>query len=342
MADHNDLWVEPMREAIALALSPDAPFGENPRVGCVIVDPQGEMVGRGHHRGAGTPHAEVDALADAGERARGATAVVSLEPCRHTGRTGPCTTALIDAGVARVVFGQDDPTTLAGGGTEVLRSAGVDVVVGVLAEEAEKVNEAWTFAQRNGRPMVTWKVAVSLDGRVAGPDGGPTAITGEDARREVHRLRAEVGAVVIGTGTALVDDPELTVRLVDAVHGQPLRVVVGSTPLPGGARLMDDSAPTLLVDEPDPAALLSLLYARGVRHVLLEGGPTLAGSFVQARLVDRVVWYVAPLLLGGGPIAFPPDRTPDGRPLGVAVDEVTPVGEDVRISGTITYERAEQ
>ena len=342
MADDSDRWVEPMREAIALARLADAPFGENPRVGCVIVDEQGAIVGRGHHRGAGTPHAEVDAIADAGALARGSTAVVSLEPCRHVGRTGPCTTALIEAGVRRVVFGQDDPTSLAGGGAEVLRAAGIDVVAGVLVDEALLVNEAWTFAQQNGRPMVTWKVAVSLDGRVAGPDGGPTAITGIEARREVHRLRAQVGAVVIGTGTALVDDPELTVRLVDAPHGQPLRVVVGSTPLPRDARLMDDSTPTLLVDEPDPEALLSLLYARGVRHVLLEGGPTLAGSFVEARLVDRVVWYVAPLLLGDGPVAFPPHCTPDGRPVGVAVDDVTPVGEDVRISGTITYERTEQ
>ena len=188
MADDSDRWVEPMREAIALARLADAPFGENPRVGCVIVDEQGAIVGRGHHRGAGTPHAEVDAIADAGALARGSTAVVSLEPCRHVGRTGPCTTALIEAGVRRVVFGQDDPTSLAGGGAEVLRAAGIDVVAGVLVDEALLVNEAWTFAQQNGRPMVTWKVAVSLDGRVAGPDGGPTAITGIEARREVHRL----------------------------------------------------------------------------------------------------------------------------------------------------------
>jgi diaminohydroxyphosphoribosylaminopyrimidine deaminase/5-amino-6-(5-phosphoribosylamino)uracil reductase len=342
MTDDSDRWVEPMREAIALAESPDAPFGENPRVGCVILDAAGIVVGRGHHRGAGTPHAEVDALLDAGLKAAGGTAVVSLEPCRHTGRTGPCTTALIEAGVVRVVFGQDDPTSLAGGGAEVLEAAGVEVVHRVLADEALQVNEAWTFAQQNGRPMVTWKVAVSLDGRVAGPDGGPTAITGPQARREVHALRSRVGAVVIGTGTAIIDDPELTVRLVDVPHGQPLRVVVGSTPLPRGARLLDDAAPTLLVDEPDPEALLSLLYARGVRHVLLEGGPTLARAFVSARLVDRVVWYVAPLLLGDGPVAFPPHSTPDDVPLGVAVDEIAAVGEDVRISGRITYERTGQ
>ena len=342
MTDPIDRWVEPMREALALAQSDDAPFGENPRVGCVVVDADGAVVGRGHHRGAGTPHAEVDALAAAGDKARGATAVVTLEPCRHTGRTGPCTSALIDAGVARVVFGQDDPTSLAGGGAEVLRAAGVEVIAGVLADDARAVNEAWTFAQLNGRPMVTWKVAVSLDGRVAGADGGPTAITGSAARIEVHELRARVGAVVVGTGTALADDPELTVRLAEAPQGQPLRVVVGSTPLPSTARLLDGSAPTLLVDEPDPAALLDLLYSRGVRHVLLEGGPTLAGAFVEARLVDRVIWYVAPLLLGDGPVAFPAGHTPGGVPLGVAVDDVSVVGEDVRISGTVTYERAEQ
>jgi diaminohydroxyphosphoribosylaminopyrimidine deaminase/5-amino-6-(5-phosphoribosylamino)uracil reductase len=337
MGDQNGPWVEQMREALALAVSDDAPLGENPRVGCVIVGNDGEVVGRGHHRGAGTPHAEVDALADAGPRARGATAVVTLEPCRHVGRTGPCTQALIDAGVSRVVFAQDDPTTLAGGGAEVLRDAGLEVVPGILAADAARVNEAWTFAQRHGRPMVTWKVAVSLDGRVAGPDGGPTAITGAAAREEVHALRAQVGAVVVGTGTALVDDPELTVRLVPAPHGQPLRVVVGTRSLPSDARLLDDSAPTLVVDEPDPEALLSLLYARGVRHVLLEGGPTLGGSFVHAGLVDRVVWYVAPLLLGDGPVAFPAHRTPEGTPLEVAVEDVAVVGEDVRISGRVVY-----
>ena len=222
-----------MREALALAQSPDAPFGENPRVGCVLVAPDGEVVGRGHHRGAGTPHAEVVALADAGARAAGATAVVSMEPCRHTGRTGPCTQALLDAGVRAVVYGQPDPTEQGGGGGDVLRAAGVDVHGGVLADEARAVNEEWTFAVVHGRPFVTWKCAASLDGRVAGADGGPTSITGAASRADVHDLRSRVGAIIVGTGTVLVDDPLLTVRRPGGpVPTPPLRVVVGSRPIP--------------------------------------------------------------------------------------------------------------
>ncbi len=222
-----------MREALALAQSRDAPFGENPRVGCVLVAPDGEVVGRGHHRGAGTPHAEVVALADAGARAAGATAVVSMEPCRHTGRTGPCTQALLDAGVRAVVYGQPDPTELGGGGGDVLRAAGVDVHGGLLADEATAVNEEWTFAVVHGRPFVTWKCAASLDGRVAAADGGPTPITGTASRADVHDLRSRVGAIIVGTGTVLVDDPLLTVRRSGGpVPTPPLRVVVGSRPIP--------------------------------------------------------------------------------------------------------------
>ena len=158
--DH-DRWSGVMREALSAAQSPDARFGVNPRVGCVIVSPAGVIVGRGHHQGAGTPHAEVMALADAGPAARGGTAVVTLEPCSHTGRTGPCTEALVRAGVAEVVYGQSDPTEEAAGGAKVLRASGVRVVGGVLGVECAKVNEAWTFAVRRHRPMVTWKVAAS-------------------------------------------------------------------------------------------------------------------------------------------------------------------------------------
>lgn len=331
-------WHGPMREALALARSPQAPEGENPRVGCVIVDPSGAVVGRGFHRGAGTPHAEVVALAEAGERARGATAVVTLEPCRHIGRTGPCTQALLGAGVSRVVFAQSDPTEAAGGGGEVLRAAGVDVVPGVLAADARALNEEWTVAVTRGRPFVTWKCAVSLDGRVAGPDGGPTALTGPAARAEVHDLRARVGAIIVGTGTALVDDPLLTVRREAPLPGPaPLRVVVGSRPLPADARVLDGSAPTLLTAERDPRMLLADLYARGVRHALLEGGPTLAAACLAAGVIDRLVWYVAPVLLGDGPVAVP--RALDAW-AEVDVQEVTAVGEDVRIVGRVRNEEA--
>ncbi len=285
--------------------------------------------------GAGTPHAEVEALRDAGERARGATAVVTLEPCRHTGRTGPCTTALLEAGVARVVIGQADPTHAAGGGAHELAAAGVEVVAGVLAEEAEAVNEDWTFAVTHGRPLVTWKAAVSLDGRVAGADGGPTVLTGPAARAEVMALRARVGAIIVGTGTALVDDPALTVREPATLVGPPpLRVVVGSRVLPPGRRVLDDRAPTMLTPERNPQALLERLYVDGVRHALLEGGPTLARAFLAAGVIDRVVWYVAPVLLGAGPVALPPM---DGGPAGVDVTATDRVGEDVRIEGVVRY-----
>lgn len=326
-----------MREAIALAQSPDAPRGANPRVGCVIVGADGDVVGRGHHRGAGTPHAEIDALADAGAHAAGATAVVTLEPCRHTGRTGPCTEALIAAGIAEVVFAQADPTTEAAGGADVLRAAGMHVVGGVLVAEAEAINADWTFAELHGRPMVTWKVALSLDGRVAGADGGPTPITGETARRCVHELRAEVGAIIVGTGTALIDDPALTVRLDDGVSGavrQPLRVVVGSRPLPPDANLLDGAAETLVVNDHDPHAVLAQLFDRGVRHALLEGGPTLAAAFLSARMVDRVDVFLAPLLLGAGPVALPALA---GGECEVAVESVSVVGDDVRVRGTVRY-----
>ena len=332
-----------MREALALAQSADAPVGENPRVGCVIVADDGTVVGRGYHRGAGSPHAEVVALADAGVTARGATAVVTLEPCRHLGRTGPCTEALIAAGITRVIFAQSDPTQAAGGGGLVLRTAGLDVRGGVLAAEAERVNADWTFAEIHRRPLVTWKAAVSLDGRVAGPDGGPTAITADEARADVQRLRAQVGAIIVGTGTALADNPHLTVRGVEAVGGRSvLRVVVGSRPVPDHFHVHDDEAPSLFLADSAPVSVLSELFDRGVRHVLLEGGPTLAAAFLSEGLVDRIVWYVAPMLLGDGPVALaaPPDAAT--RPLGVDVDDVTVVGEDVRIRGWVTYERAEQ
>lgn len=327
-----------MREAIALAQSPDAPYGTNPRVGCVIVDADGAVVGRGHHRGAGTPHAEPDALADAGARAVGATAVVSLEPCRHHGRTGPCTQALIAAGIARVVYAQTDPTAQAGGGAVELAAAGIEVIGGVLADEAARVNGTWTFAVEHGRPFVTWKTAMSLDGRVAGPDGGPTAITGPAALARVHELRARVGAIIVGTGTALTDDPALTVRTTEPIaFAPPLRVVVGSRSLPAHARVLDDAAPTLVTTERDPHRLLSTLFDRGVRHALLEGGPTLAAAFLEAGVIDEVDWYLAPTVLGDGPVALPALNGVDG-PVGVDVRLVEVVGEDVRVVGRVKRE----
>jgi diaminohydroxyphosphoribosylaminopyrimidine deaminase/5-amino-6-(5-phosphoribosylamino)uracil reductase len=296
----------------------------NPPVGAVVLDADGELAGVGATRPPGGPHAEVVALAAAGERARGGTAVVTLEPCRHTGRTGPCTQALLAAGLSRVVYGVADPTAQAAGGAEVLRTAGVEVVeLGVAADSLE----AWLAAQRLGRPFVTWKYAATLDGRSAAADGSSRWITSEAARADVHRLRSEVDAVLVGVGTVLADDPELTVRP-DPGH-QPLRVVLDrSGRTPAAARVHP-----ALVLAVEPAEALKALHDLGMVSVLLEGGPTLAAAFLSAGLVDRVVGYVAPALLGAGPAAL--------ADLGVGtiddairlrLDDVVQVGGDVRVT----------
>jgi diaminohydroxyphosphoribosylaminopyrimidine deaminase/5-amino-6-(5-phosphoribosylamino)uracil reductase len=337
-----------MRRALALAVSEGVPNGPNPRVGCVLLAADGTELAAGAHRGAGTPHAEVDALtrleaADPGA-ARGATAVVTLEPCNHTGRTGPCARALVDAGVARVVFAQSDPNPLASGGSQTLRAAGIAVEVGLLADEAAAVNDAWTFAMTAGRPMVTWKIAASLDGRSAAADGTSRWITSEPARADVHRLRAFADAVMVGTGTVLADDPQLTARAGGSAGEplpraqQPLRVVVGRRPLPASSRVLDEAAPTRLMATHDLAAVLADLHADGVRQVLLEGGPTLAGAFVAAGLVDRVVAYVAPVLLGAGPAALGDAGIATiSAALRLATEDVTCLGPDVRITARATH-----
>ena len=326
-----------MRRALALAATPGVPLGPNPRVGCVLLAPDGTVVAEGFHRGAGSPHAEAAALAVAGSLARGSTAVVTLEPCAHTGRTGPCADALLAAGVARVVFAQSDPNPVAAGGADRLRHAGVDVEPGLLADEAASLNEVWTFAMTRGRPFVTWKTATTLDGRVAAPDGSSRWITSNESRAEVHALRALVDAVVVGTGTALADDPALTVRDPDGTPAQlqPLRVVVGRRPLPPGARLLDDSAPTLVLGTHDPAEVLATLREHDVQHVLLEGGPTLAGAFVEAGLVDAVRWYLAPAVLGAGPEALVLQATSSITDLRRwRLEGLTRVGPDVRLDLT--------
>ena len=298
-------------------------------------------MGEGAHERAGGPHAEVVALRAAGPAARGATAVVTLEPCAHTGRTGPCTTALIEAGVRRVVYAVPDADEGAGGAA-VLTAAGLDVESGACADEAARGNEFWLHAVRTGRPFVTWKYAATLDGRSAAADGTSRWITGPEARADVHRLRAEHDAVLVGVGTVLADDPELTVR--DAGGRSPLRVVLdtdGRTP--ADARVRNDAAPTLVLtaaDVPrapggglDLTAVLKSLHAADVLSVLVEGGPTVAGSFVAAGLVDKVIGYVAPALLGAGPAALAGagiETIADARRLRLA--DVTRLGDDVRLT----------
>ena len=295
-----------MQRALRAAACPDAPPGPNPRVGCVILSPDGDILAEGHHRGAGSAHAEVDALANlaaTGASARGASVLVTLEPCNHQGRTGPCVQALLDAGVAEVIYAQDDPTEQAGGGAAALEAAGVRVRRGLCAQEAARLNRPWLLAVTRGRPMVTWKLAATLDGRIAAADGTSRWITPSVARRDAHSLRRECDAIMVGTGTALADDPALTVRdeagQPAPAHLQPLRVVVGSRSLPPTSRVLADDHYLLLPDH-DPRAVLAVLAEREIRHVLLEGGPTLATAFLRAGLVDQVVAYTAPALLCAG------------------------------------------
>ena len=320
-------WEPFMDRALELATNPLAPRGENPRVGCVIVNELGAIVGEGWHEGAGTAHAEVVALVQAGDHAVGATAVVTLEPCNHHGRTGPCARALIDAGISRVVFAQADPTTDAGGGSRALAAADVEVVSGVREVEAAAVNREWTIAATRGWPFVTAKCAVSLDGRVAGPEGQPVALTGPEANRYSHEIRARVQAIVVGTQTVVNDDPQLTIRYAQIpVSGQPLRVAVGNRDVPNGSRIADSSAPFVQIREHDPRAVLAELHTRGIRHLLLEGGPTLLRAFVAAGLVDELVWFISGVWLGAGPRPLPEGSRLDRH---AAVVESLALGQDV-------------
>lgn len=288
--------------ARALVLARRGPRGVNPQVGAIILSPSGEVLAEGWHRGAGTPHAEVDALSQLPPGgARGATAVVTLEPCNHTGRTGPCAEALIDAGITRVLYAVDDPTPVATGGAERLREAGVDVIGAVRTAEAGELLSSWTTVQRLGRPHVTVKWAQSLDGRAAAADGTSQWITGSAARADVHRRRALADAIVVGTGTVLADDPALTARDTDGalLDHQPIPVIIGESPVPADAKLREHPAAPLVYPTHDLPAVLQSLRETGVQRVFVEGGPTLASAFLAAGLVDEVLAYVAPVLLGG-------------------------------------------
>ncbi|WP_137844397.1 bifunctional diaminohydroxyphosphoribosylaminopyrimidine deaminase/5-amino-6-(5-phosphoribosylamino)uracil reductase RibD [Microbacterium sp. 2FI] len=291
----------------ALALAAQGPRGVNPQVGAVVLSATGEILAEGWHRGAGTPHAEVDALSKiAPGAARGATAVVTLEPCNHTGRTGPCAVALIEAGVARVVYAVADPGAASSGGGERLRAAGVEVEVGLRADEAAELVDSWLTVQRLGRPHVTVKWAQSLDGRAAAADGTSQWITGPDARADVHRRRAEADAIVVGTGTLLADDPALTARRPDCAlyDHQPMPVVLGSRAIPAGAAVTRHPLPLVHRPGGDLPAVLAELRERGVHRVFVEGGPTVASAFLREGLADDVLVYVAPTLLGGDRLAL--------------------------------------
>lgn len=336
----------------------------NPWVGCVL-ERDGDVVGFGFHRAPGQPHAEPVALAEAGDRARGATAWVTLEPCNHHGRTPPCTEALIAAGVSRVVVALTDPDPkVAGGGLERLRAAGVAVEVGPGAEAARRSLRPYLHHRTTGRPLCVLKAAVSLDGRTAAADGSSQWITGPEARTDTHRLRAASQAVVIGAGTALADRPRLDVRLDGEVVRQPTRVLLDATGrVPAAGPLFDPAlAPTLVVTTPsaapeavkawleagaevaevpsaaggtgvDLSATLDLLGERGVLQAMVEGGPTLHGALVRAGLADQLVLYIGGRLLGAG--ALPLLAGPGPATLAEArqwrIVEARLVGSDVRL-----------
>lgn len=296
-------WHSQMRHAFALAKKGPM-VNENPRVGCVLATEDGTIVAEGYHRGAGTTHAEVNALeqlAAKGIPSDGLTAVVTLEPCRHTGRTGPCAIALKDAGISRVVYALSDPGGDSAGGGALLADAGVEVIGGVLADEAMDILRHWYAATATGRPFVTVKWAQSLDGRIAATDGTSQWITSAETRQRVHQDRSEHGAIIVGTETALVDNPSLTARAEDGelLAHQPHAVVIGHREVPATYHLHTHPAGFSHFPTHDVGGVLEQLYSRGIRSCYVEGGATLIGAFIRAGLVDEYHITMGPMLLGG-------------------------------------------
>jgi diaminohydroxyphosphoribosylaminopyrimidine deaminase/5-amino-6-(5-phosphoribosylamino)uracil reductase len=337
-----------MRRAIELAAGHRT--HPNPRVGAVVVDGSGAVVGEGAHHGVGLPHAEVLALKQAGDLAKGSTLYVTLEPCNHQGRTPPCSEAVIDAGVANVVIGAIDPDPkVSGSGVAGLEEAGVGVETGFLEEEAEAVDPAYFRHRRTGLPLVTLKLAVTLDGSVAAADGSSQWITSEESRQDAHLLRSASDAVVVGAGTLRSDDPLLTARLGGA-EAQPLPVIVaGKQPLPAEGRIWErsplviatrpidlPSGELVFVDgedgRPDPQATARALADRGLLDILLEGGPNLAASWWRSGVVGRGVVYMGARIGGGrglAPLEGDFATMAESRP--VNITEVRMVGPDIRI-----------
>lgn len=342
-----------MRRALFHASRAEGVTTPNPMVGAIVVSPEGIVVGQGRHPRAGQPHAEVFALQDAGERARGATMYVNLEPCCHTGRTGPCTRRLIDAGIARVVAAMPDPNPLVSGkGFDELRAHGITVDVGLLRDEAARLNRAFSIVQMEGRPMVIAKVATSADHRIAAAPGVRTQLTSAEANRRTQRLRATVDAVGVGSGTLLVDDPILTVR--ECFRARPLARVVFDRALrtPPTARVLStlDAGPVIIVTtaaatsrDPDrtralQAAGAALVEGDGelrsdlrrlvrfdISTLLLEGGGSLHGAAWRAGVIDRVHLIVAPAILGeGGVKSFDGIDVPSSELIPVRVDQLGP------------------
>jgi diaminohydroxyphosphoribosylaminopyrimidine deaminase / 5-amino-6-(5-phosphoribosylamino)uracil reductase len=368
---HDEDHERSMRRALELAALGRGLVSPNPMVGAVIVR-DGEVVGEGWHEGPGTPHAEVRALAAAGDRARGATLYCTLEPCDHAGRTPPCSRAIVEAGLIRAIIAAGDPNPLVDGrGFERLRASGIEVETGILEEASRRLNAAFERHVVTGLPFVTLKAAASLDGKTAARDRSSKWITGDAAREDVQRLRAEADAIVVGAGTVLDDDPSLTVRDASYIGRPPLRIVVdASGRVPPGTRIFDDSAPTFVAtteragrevvetweatgaevvsfdqDETEGVSLpelLAYLGKRDVQGLLLEGGATLAWSFVREGLVDRVVLYLAPKLVGGARapgVLMGDGFAPIGEAAALRIASVERIGDDVRVEADVHRDR---
>jgi diaminohydroxyphosphoribosylaminopyrimidine deaminase/5-amino-6-(5-phosphoribosylamino)uracil reductase len=293
----------------ALAAAAQGPRGANPLVGAVVIGTDGTPLVSGYHRGAGTPHAEADAIAQAkaaGLDLSGAAIVVTLEPCNHCGRTGPCAQAIIEAGITDVIYAVDDPHDPAAGGAGTLRAAGVRVRSGLAAEAALELNRRWFVAVAAKRPFVTLHIAQTLDSRIAASDGTSQWISSPESLADNHALRGRIDAILVGTQTVLIDNPRLTARNSDgeAAGKQPLRAVMGYRGIPDGAAIHGSDGNVVHLATRDPREALDQLFESGVRHVMVEGGSRILGAFLAAGLVDELIVYLAPTLLGSGTAAL--------------------------------------
>jgi len=295
-----------MQRAIALSEKGLGKTAPNPIVGAVIIDAQGNLISEGFHdRITNDDHAEVVAIKAAGNRTQGATIVVTLEPCNHIGKTGPCTQAIIDADISTVVFAVNDPNAIASGGADKLRAAGITVIDGVLKEEAALANRAWLMKIKKNRPFFIWKVAATLDGKVAATDGTSKWISNETSRADVQTLRRQSDAILVGTNTVITDNPHLIPRGdFPGYTSNPMRIICGEQELPSDANIFDDAATTKVVKTRDLDLLIEKLNDFGINQVLVEAGPTLASAMLDHCLMDELVIYQAPSLLGSGKSFF--------------------------------------
>ncbi|MFC8037923.1 bifunctional diaminohydroxyphosphoribosylaminopyrimidine deaminase/5-amino-6-(5-phosphoribosylamino)uracil reductase RibD [Paenarthrobacter sp. NPDC057355] len=289
----------------ALAAALEGPRGANPLVGAVILSPEGEQLATGYHRGAGTPHAEADAISEArrqGIDIKGTTMVVTLEPCNHVGRTGPCAQAIIAAGISKVIYAVDDPHDPAAGGAKTLRAAGIEVTSGLSQEDSLDLNREWFDAVAAKRPFVTLHIAQTLDSRIAAVDGTSQWISSAESLDDNHGLRRLIDAILVGTGTVLIDNPRLTARSRDGelAQRQPIRAVMGLREVPEEAAVRGTDGRFRHLPTRYPAEALGMLFEEGVRHVMVEGGSSILSTFLAAGLVDELIVYLAPTLLGSG------------------------------------------